>query len=112
MRSQVTDRTLQAELERYLSLSLDDKRAWLTRLIFGLTIEARSTYEVGGTSLDDPARLRSFNELIHRCAGQLRETYLSKPGRPDDVFLKILSTAISELKMDQSHLTTLLLRKS
>jgi hypothetical protein len=42
--------------------------AWI---IHELTIEARDTYEVGTDGVDDPERLRRFNEVQHRLAGRL-----------------------------------------
>jgi hypothetical protein len=49
-----------AELAKFIAL-----------LLLEVTVRARTTYEVGGTSLAAPARMRRFNELEHRLAGFL-----------------------------------------
>jgi hypothetical protein len=100
-----------AEMTRYLTLSHDLRLRWLAELLSALTIFARMTYTVGGEGLDEPERLRRFNELFHRVAGQLRDAATGNPGRPDDVFIKTLTAAIDELSINHSNLLAYLRRE-
>jgi hypothetical protein len=57
----------------------------------GLTIAARDTYEMGGTGLRWPERLRNINEVQHRVLAHIRALLLGDPKRyPDGILLSIL----------------------
>ena len=87
------------EVVRYLAMAESERRQWLARLLFALTVFARGTYTVGENGLDDPGRMRRFNELMHRTASQLRDHLESSPGRPDEVFLRIVGEEIAVLNV-------------
>jgi hypothetical protein len=73
--------------------------------MFALTVFARSTYTAGGEGVDDPSKLRRFNELSHRVASQLRDTAVVREnGRPNDVFVRLLTEAIRELGIQPNSL--------
>ena len=56
-----------------------------------LTIRARDTYDVGGDGLDNPERMRSYNEVQHRLLGFLAALLKGDPKRyPDDVLIRII----------------------
>jgi hypothetical protein len=87
----------QSEIQRFQALTSSARQKCLVDLLFALTIFARDTYTVGGNSLDDPARMRRFNELLHRTASQLRNEVSGNPGLPNDEFLKMVSEEIVAL---------------
>ena len=87
------------EAARYLAVDESARQQWLARLLFALTVFARGTYTVGENGLDDPARMRRFNELMHRTASQLRDHLESSPGRPDEAFLRIVGEEIAVLNI-------------
>ncbi len=76
-------------------------------LLFALTVFARDTYTVGGNGLDDPARMRRFNELMHRTVTQLRNEISGNPGLPNDVFGKMVSQEVDELRFTAGDLRKL-----
>ena len=45
---------------------------------------------MAGDGLDQPERMRRFNELVHRIASQQRENMEGIAGRPDIIFLKMI----------------------
>jgi hypothetical protein len=51
-------------------LSDAEQAQFLVRFSFELTIAARDTYEIGGTGVEKPDRLRLVNEVLHRALGQ------------------------------------------
>lgn len=65
--------------------------------MFALTVFARDTYTVGGNGLDDPERMRRFNELIHRAVNQLRNDLSGGRGMPDDVFGQMVGEEVEAL---------------
>src|SRR4051812_24427496 len=72
--------------------SLQEKALLLARLSHQLTIAARDTYTVGSDGVDDPARLRAFNEIQHRVTG-FHAALISGTARyPDDVFVRMMWT--------------------
>jgi len=93
-----------SEMAAFPSMPSDDRVQWLSKLMCALTVFARSTYTVGGEGVDDPSKLRRFNELFHRVASQLRDTAVRKNGRPDDVFVKGLTESMRELGIQPSSL--------
>ncbi len=77
---------------------------WLVKLLYELTTMARDTYTVGGDGLDDPSRMRRFNELIRRVVRQLQEKLASQTGMPDEVFLKMVSEEVEALGFSADNL--------
>jgi len=63
--------TIPEAIASFSGLDHDGKADFLALLAHELTIAARDTYEVGGNSLTDPARMRSINEIQHRLLGFL-----------------------------------------
>jgi hypothetical protein len=55
------------------SLSNHEKTTLLARLAATLTVCARDTYEVGTQGVLQPGVLRSYNELLHRVTGAVRD---------------------------------------
>jgi len=61
------------DLERaLLNLPTPVLRRVLIQLVAETTTAARETYEVGTDEVADPARLRQFNEALHRLTAALR----------------------------------------
>ena len=64
-----------------------------------LTIDARDTYIAGTEAIADPVRLRGFNEIQHRLAGQLRGLLESNgKNAPDEIFMGMLLDATKTLR--------------
>jgi hypothetical protein len=89
-------------------MATDERWKWLARLLFALTQFARGTYTVGGTGLQHPEMLRTYNELLHRIASQLRDKATSHRGMPDDVFVKALAESIASLDINTGALVGML----
>jgi hypothetical protein len=84
-------------IRAYQSLALDEQARFLARFAQCLTVRARGTYVAGSSDVSDPARLRGFNEALHRIAGQLSHLLERDPARyPDDAFAEMLSAAARE----------------
>jgi len=81
-----------------------EREQWLARLLFILTVLARETYTVGEEGLDDPVRMRRFNELMHRTSSQLRASMDKRPGRPDESFLIMVQEEMVALNIEASDL--------
>ncbi len=96
----MTNNDWNTNIDQYLAMAPTDKWRWLARLLFSLSVFARGTYEVGGRGITDPIRMRSFNELIHRVAGQQLQYANLSDGRPDMVFCEMLTLALNELGVD------------
>jgi hypothetical protein len=103
----VNSPTWQSEIQRFLGLAADARQKWLLDLLFALTVFARDTYTVGGNTLDDPERLRRFNELMHRTVTQLRNALSGNPGMPDDVFGKMVGEEVAALGFSAGDLRKL-----
>ena|SRR5579862_5557501 len=99
----MTDSDWDDEARRFLAMSRDDKCQWLASLMFALTICARGTYVKSYTGVQDPQKLRQFNELFHRVSDQLRNCIAGHTGRPHDVFIKMLTEALRELDVNSSN---------
>jgi hypothetical protein len=97
-----------SEGTRFLALSGDERWRWFARLLYALTMFARNTYTVGGDGLDQPERMRRFNELIHRIASQQRENIEGVAGRPDTVFLKMIGEEFVALGVNTESLIQML----
>jgi hypothetical protein len=93
-----------AEISRFLALPPIGQAQWLAGLMLALTIFARVTYTTGSNGLDDPPKLRSFNELLHRVADQLCNKLAGVQRRPDDVFAKLVTEALKELAIQPADL--------
>ena len=93
-----------AETTRFLALPTQEQLKWLATLMFALTVFARTTYAKDGEGLDDPERLRGFNELFHRVADQLSNKIAGRQGRPDDVFVNVLAESLTSLAVNPNNL--------
>ena len=96
--------TWQAAAEQFLSLGEERRERWLVKLLHELSTMARDTYTLGGDGLDDPIRMRQFNELIRRVVRQLQEKLDAHAGMPDDVFLKMIDEEVSALRLSADSL--------
>ena len=96
------------EVDRFQLLTVAQRPLWLARLIFALTLEARSTYVPGGDSLENPQRMRRLNELVHRVASQLRHCLENSQGPPDEVFLRAIGQELEALQVDLTQLSSAL----
>jgi hypothetical protein len=75
----------------FAAMAPDVKASFLAKLAFELTIVARDTYEVGGSGLTDPEKMRDMNEVQHRILGFLSALLRSDTKRyPDDVLVQIV----------------------
>ena len=92
------------EAQRVLDMDNAERQKWVASLLFELTIMARSTYTVGGEGLDDPPRMRQFNELMHRAAGQLQEDMCRSVGRPYEDFLEMVGEEVDALGFSANQL--------
>ena len=78
-------------IDTFSHYSPQEKSDFLIRLAHALTILARETYEVGGESLTQPARLRLINEIQHRVMGFLIALRAHDTRRyPDEVLVRII----------------------
>jgi hypothetical protein len=91
------------EIARYLALDGVGRSKWMANLLFVLTMYARDTYTVGGTGLDDPARMRRFNELTHRAVTQLRNQVNERSGLPEETFAQMIGVGIEELGLKDGY---------
>jgi hypothetical protein len=104
----VTNSTWESEIQRFLALTGLARQTWLADLLFALTVFARDTYTVGGNGLDDPGRMRRYNELMHRTVNQLRKELSGDRGMPDDVFGKLVSEEAEVLGFSAGDLRKLI----
>jgi hypothetical protein len=89
-------------INKFSSLSPEEKIDFLIRLSQELTIVARDSYEAGGTGLTNPARVRLLNEVQHRIAGCLQALVKDSPKRyPDDVLVKIILEHPEDVELQQ-----------
>lgn len=100
--------TWESEIQRFLALTGVARQRWLADLLFALTVFARDTYTVGGNGLDDPERMRRYNELIHRSVNQLRNELSGSHGMPDDIFGKMVSEEAEVLGFSAGDLRKLI----
>jgi hypothetical protein len=96
--------TWQAAADHFLAMDKEHRERWLVKLLHELSTMARDTYTVGGDGLDDPNRMRRFNELIRRAVRQLQEKLDARDGMPDDVFLKMVGEEVQLLKFSADKL--------
>jgi len=85
---------------------MDDaaRQRWVASLLYELTTLARDTYTVAGDGLDDPNRMRRFNELIRRTAGQLHDDMNRRLARPYETFLKMVGEEVGSLGVSADKL--------
>jgi hypothetical protein len=88
------------EISRFSAMALEDKWRWHAALLFWITMLARDTYAVGGNSIEDPVRMRRFNELAHRVASQMQTVAKGTSGVPDDTFGKGVGIELADLHVD------------
>jgi hypothetical protein len=98
------DSAWESETARFIGLSLEERWRWFARLLFALTMLARTTYVVGGDGLIQPERMRRFNELTHRVAQQLADLAAGSQGIPDVPFLKGVGEEIVALDLKRDWL--------
>jgi hypothetical protein len=78
-------------IETFCHTPVPEKIDFLLRLAHALTVLARETYEVGGTGLTQPARLRHLNEVQHRVTSSVLALRTPEaPRYPDDVLVRII----------------------
>ena len=97
-----------SETTRFLQLSPDDRWRWFAKLLFALTMLARSTYVAGGEGLAHPERMRRFNELTHRTAQQLKDLAAGSRGMPDTIFFKAVGNELAALDIKPEKLVEML----
>ena len=106
----MSDPLWDAEAERYLALTREARLKWMAKLLFALTMFARDTYIVGTDGLDDPERMRRFNELTHRATDQLRNQIENTAGRPEEIFMKMIGEGNQELGIGVPSILAMLQR--
>ncbi len=90
--------TAKALAHKFAALSPDEQAGLVARWSHLLTIDARDTYIPGTPGIADPVRLRGFNEMQHRLAGQLMALLAADDQRyADDVFFAMLVESAQEL---------------
>src|ERR1700733_11197159 len=82
--------TIESSIVFFTRLSAPAKQHLLTKLGFQLTIEACSTYTVGEDDVDDPVRLRRFNEVQHRILGFKSALSNGAARYPDEIFVHMI----------------------
>jgi hypothetical protein len=84
----------------YESLSPGEQAKALASWMHAATIDARDTYIPGTQGIADPVRLRGFNELQHRIAGQLQSVLDGhKPERVEqETLMELICSAGKELR--------------
>ena len=87
----------ESELRRFVELTAEEQWTWLAKLLFAVTMLARGTYSVGSEGLDDPQKMRRFNELYHRIASQMRQLSSRSSGMPAETFIRFLADELAAL---------------
>jgi hypothetical protein len=83
--------TVDENIAVFVSYSAEEKKEFIARLMYELTLVVRDSYEVGGESLTNPQRVRRVNEVQHRVAAYLTALMRNDPNRyPDDVLVRIV----------------------
>lgn len=78
-------------ISRFSEMDTGTKASFLASLAWELTVMARDTYEVGGTGLTDPQRMRAINEVQHQLLNFLTAILRSDVGRyTDDVIVHMI----------------------
>jgi hypothetical protein len=88
----------QTEFKNFEKLDLKSKVAWMSKLLFLLSMFARTTYEAGTDRVSAPEMLRKFNEIIHRSADfQLDLVRNEIERRSDEDFFDLLAAGTEEV---------------
>lgn len=75
----------------FSSYSREEKKEFLARLIYELTIVTRDSYEVRRDGLSNPERVRRINEIQHRASAFLWALLCDDERRyPDEILIKIV----------------------
>ena len=83
--------TVEEYIAVFSSYSVEEKKEFIARLMYELTLVARDNYEVGGDGLTNPQRMRRINEVQHRVGAYLMALTRDNPNRyPDDVMVRIV----------------------
>ena len=92
---------LTSTIEKYSSLSENQKTLFLVVLAHWINTFARDTYEAGTEEVLDPKRLRVLNELLHHVINELRNFIFKDEKRyPDEVTIKTIFEIGEKLNMD------------
>ena len=76
--------------EFFARQAVQSKIQVLAQLSFELTIAARDTYAAGTEMVNNPVRLRQFNEVQHQIAGYLCALVNGTERYPDEVFVQMI----------------------
>lgn len=91
----------ESELARFRQMSQLEQIAWLSELLFLVTICARGTYEAGTDQVTHPADLRRFNELIHRIACFQKKVVSGRStGMPDYLVFELIEETLARFDVD------------
>jgi hypothetical protein len=83
--------TVDEAIAIFSSYSIEEKKEFLTHLMYELTILARDSYAAGEDGLTNPQRVRLINEVQHRVSAFLWALLRNDSQRyPDDVFIRIV----------------------
>ena len=94
--------TVDEAIAVFTSSSLNEKKDFLAQLIHDLTIDARDSYEVGGSGLTNPQRVRRINEVQHRVSDFLLALMRDNPHRyPDETLVRIVLEHPSDSELEQ-----------
>lgn len=85
-------RAWQNEFDRYEAMTTGEQIVWLSRLLFFVSMLARETYGAEPDAVNGPAKLRRFNELLHRISSHLLQSVSdSQSGMPNNTFFELLA---------------------
>jgi hypothetical protein len=88
-------------LEQYSALSKKQMMLFLSALAAELTVRARATYIPNSDGVENPQRLREFNELQHRVTAHVRDLISDRRERfPDAVICQIIWQGVHDLKIE------------
>ncbi|ALG68039.1 hypothetical protein [Beggiatoa leptomitoformis] len=91
----------EVEFASFIKKSQYQKVVWLSSLLVFVSMFARGTYRAGTNLVDEPSKLRRYNELLHRIANFQLELARNKVVRvPDEEFFLMLADATDGLKID------------
>ncbi|MGH6989645.1 MAG: hypothetical protein ACREE3_07095 [Stellaceae bacterium] len=84
-----------AASEPYFGFAATDKARFLTAFIENMTVVVRDSYLLQRE--EQAAKLKSWNELLHRVVGNLRAVLANSPDRfPDDVLFDMIRHTASD----------------
>lgn len=86
--------------EQFEASTGDARIAWLARLMFAVSMMARSTYEVGD-DVEGPRKLRRFNEVLHRVATNASALCEGSAMRlPDEALIALVIRELAAMNVD------------